>query len=122
IMTGENARLVRQGQNFHDGAIKTTGTAARKVRPCRAGIRHEQRVMHEGGISDDIGDRSKRMPRREQDARWNAADGERVTLSEKPVPLRTVGAKFRPVVDSLPELLNLGHLLADCRWRSRDRF
>lgn len=115
-MTDEHPRLVRQRQYVLDRAPEPRGTAAGKVRPRCAAVGHEQRVVDEGGIADHIGDRRQRMAGREQHLGRKRADREGFAFTKQPVPLRTVGGKIRPVVDRLPQILDVDDPVADrCR-------
>jgi hypothetical protein len=58
------------------------------------------------------------MSRREHDPGWNVADHKLFAIGKQPVPLATVGTEIRPVIDALPELLDLCDLFADCSARA----
>lgn len=115
VVADEDARRVREGENLLDQIPKARGAAAGKVGPRRAGIGHEQRVVNEGGIADHIGDRGERVARREHHPGVDLADPERLAFGKELVPLRAVGGEVGPVIEALPELLHLDHLLADRR-------
>src|SRR5713226_9088790 len=95
-------------------------TAPGKVGPGGAAIRHEQRVMDEGRVTDDICDGGKGVARREHDRALEPAELERLTVREEVVPQRSVcGKAVREVVERLPEALDLHHTFADCGRRPR---
>src|SRR5262249_30296461 len=63
VVTGEEARLIGKTQYLLDRMPKAAGAAAREIRPRRAAVGHEKRVMDKGGIADHVGDRAKRVSR-----------------------------------------------------------
>ena len=65
--------------------------STRKVGACRSEVWLEQGVMNEDCISDTIGDRGKRMPRRKHHLDLAIADFEPLAIGEQLVPLRAVG-------------------------------
>jgi hypothetical protein len=91
-MTGEDTGGVGESDNVVDGCPQRLGAATGKIGARRAAIRHEERVVDEGSIADHVGDRGKRMSRREQNARVERADLDAVAVGEQTVPLRAVGA------------------------------
>src|SRR6266478_5957927 len=94
--------------------------APRKVGPGGAAIRHEQRVMDEGRVTDDICDGGKGVARREHDRALEPAELERLTVREEVVPQRAVfGKAIREVVERLPEALDVDHTFADRGRRPR---
>ncbi len=88
--------------------------AARKVRAGGAAVRHEDRIVDERGVADEIGDRSQRVARSQQDVDVQVADPEAFAVGEELVPLRTVGRERGVViVDAFPQLLHVDDLFAD---------
>jgi hypothetical protein len=61
-VSGEEARLVRKREDALDALPEVMCIAPRKVGPGGAAIRHEQRVMDEGRVTDDIGDEARVWP------------------------------------------------------------
>ncbi len=56
IVSGEDPCLVGQGEYFLDRALETRRAPTRKVGTRRAAVRHEERIVYERGIADQIGD------------------------------------------------------------------
>ncbi|MOA41270.1 hypothetical protein D3C78_1632160 [compost metagenome] len=62
IMAGEKPCFVGKGENVLNGRPEFSGAAARKISARSAGIGHEKRIVHKGGISYHIGHGGQRMP------------------------------------------------------------
>jgi len=69
--------------------------------------------MDECGVANHIGDRGKRVARRKEYMAVDFPDLESVAMGEEAIPLRAVGRKVRPVVDTLPELLHVDDMGTD---------
>src|SRR6266853_3967479 len=113
IVPGEHTRFIWQCKDDLDALPELLGVTARKIRAGRTAIRHEQRVMHESSITDQIGDRGERMAWREHDLRSERADLETLAIREQVVPERPLARYRRPVVDRGPKLLHIAHVIAN---------
>src|SRR3981081_1248898 len=113
IVPGEHARLLWHCEDDLDAVPELLGVTARKIRAGRTAIRHEQRVMHESSIADQIGDRGERMAWREHDLRSERAAVETLVIREQVVPGRPLARYRRPVVDRGPKLLHIAHVIAN---------
>src|SRR3984893_16705312 len=113
IVPGEHARLIWQCKDDLDALPELLGVTARKIRAGRTALRHEQRVMHESSITDQIGDRGERMAWREHDLRSERADLETLAIREQVVPERPLARYRRPVVDRGPKLLHIAQVIAN---------
>src|SRR6516225_11465556 len=73
--------------------------------------------MDECGVADGIGDRRRCMSWRKDHLCSEFADPEPLAIFEKPVPLRSIGSKGRPIIDLFPERLNTDDMLPDAGQR-----
>lgn len=62
-MPGEKAGLARQLQNMLNAAPELPSIPSRKIGSRRPRIGHENRIMNEGRVANDVGDRSEGMTR-----------------------------------------------------------
>src|SRR5271156_4116137 len=90
VVAGEDPRLLRQSQDFLDGAIEARSAAAGEVGARGAAVGHEKRVIDKGRIADDVSYRRQRMPRGEQGNAFDFADPETLAGLEKLIPLRSI--------------------------------
>ncbi len=60
-MAGEQPRFIGKRQNPLDALPERFGTPTGEIRACRAGIRHEDGIIHKSGVPDHVGDRSQRV-------------------------------------------------------------
>ena len=81
-MAREQARVIGQVQDAFDGMPERVCVASGKIATRRAEIGHEKRVMYEGCVANDVGNRRQSMARREQDARLQIADVEDIAVGE----------------------------------------
>jgi hypothetical protein len=63
----EEPGLGRQCEQSLDRAVDLSRITAGEVGPCRAEVRHEQRIADEDGIADSVGDIRRRMTRHVHD-------------------------------------------------------
>ena len=106
-MAHKDAGLRRKGENLADRAVKRTGIAARKIRPCRAIVRHEQRIADKGHVIDQIGDTGRRVPRRVHHGDLRVAEGQRLAIVQKHVEHFAIGVIFDRTKDGKEGFLDL---------------
>src|SRR5215207_983600 len=83
-------------------------------------IRHRQRVVNEGGVTHDIGDRGESVPWAEHDLAGEVSDAEAFAIREELVPLRAISSEaVWEIVKTLPEPLDLDNLFTRCRASAR---
>ena len=123
VMPGKEPRLIRQSENPLEAAPQRTRIATRKIGARGPAIGHEQRIMNEGRITDDLSDRSERVTRREQHVSLKFAQSEALALREEMIPLGAVRRKaFWKIVEILPEALNFDDMVANCGRSAGDLF
>src|SRR3954452_22545317 len=94
IVAREETCLVRQGQDALDRVPKRSCITSWKVTARGSEIGHEQRVVDERRIADDIRDRCKCVPRREGNPSLKLTNPKHIVVGKQPIPLRAVGPEM----------------------------
>ena len=118
-MSDEQARVSGQRQDLVDRLPQVLGAAAREIGARGARVGLHQRVMHEGRVPADKGDRSQRVARRQHHPRVQIADAEGLAIGEQAVEVAGGIEGLGQMVKIRPEAGDLHHLLADGRDRPR---
>ena len=113
IMAHEQPGFIRQRQYRHQTVIKLRRTAPREIRARGSGIGLHEGVMHKGRIADDIGNGTRRMPRRQHHPALQLTQRETVALGKQPVEMARRIESAGHVIDLFPQRGDSGHAFAD---------
>jgi hypothetical protein len=86
-----------------DRAIERARIAARKIGAGRAAIGHEQRVTHEGGITNHMGHAGRCVSGGVHDEDRHRADLIGIAILEQPVELAAIAPELGALVEDLAE-------------------
>src|SRR5690349_7770889 len=90
VMPGEKAGLARQLQNALNAAPELPSITSRKIGSRCPQIGHENSIMNEGRVPDDVGDRGEGMTRGQQYRCLHLTNGESLSIGKQMIPLRPV--------------------------------